>query len=282
MMTKNMRRHLDWLELTCRASQRTVEARRHVLRYFNRHLPDGLDEADETELSQLLSTPGWSQSTVHSYDYHLRGYYGFCVRKGFLTGDPMIDMPRPRHGPRVPRPWTDDELAVALRAPAMPWRRAVLLAVYAGLRCAEIVSVRREHIVRGQLRVLGKGKRLRLVPVAQPLLEELDDARPGHLCVGATGRPILASTLSRMQRHVWRRLGLAEDVHLHGGRHWFATSLLEQGADVRVVQQLMGHASLETTAGYLAVTDARTRAAVTRLPRVVEPVRGRLDGPQAA
>lgn len=268
-MTDLIDAHLTWLAEVRHAAPRTIEHRRQILRHAQRRMPYGLDHADEAELAHYLATPAWSQWTRHTYDTALRVFYGWAVGKGILTLDPMADLPHLPAGPRIPRPWTDEEIRIILtRAPARPWRRAAMLALYAGLRCAEIATVTRADIIRGHLRVVGKGRRVRMVPIAEPLAAELDDGAPGPLCPGPRGGPVNPRALSRRQKRVWRALGLADDLHLHGGRHAFATMLLESGADLRTIQLLMGHASLATTQGYLAVSDARMAAAVARLPRM--------------
>lgn len=264
-MTPLIERHLTWLAQVRHASPRTLTERRRVLQHAQRHLPEGLEYASEDEIAAYTSNPHLKPWTQHSYDTALRVCYMWAVRKHVLTIDPMAELPKPPPGPRVPRPWDDREIAVVLdRARPVPWRRAAMLALYAGLRCCEITTVRRQDIVRGRLRVTGKGGKVRTVPVAEQLAAELDDDG-GYLCVGARGRPIQARTLSQRQHEEWRRLRLAADVHLHGARHAFATNLLEQGADLRTIQVLMGHESLATTQGYLAVSDSRAVDAVGRL-----------------
>lgn len=262
--------HLTWLRAAGR-SARTIAARRRVLIHADEHLPWGLDEADDGELATYLAHTGWSAWTRHTYHVHLSGYYRWAARAGHLTLDPMLMLPRPPEGPRIPNPLTNHELRHALGAPDQPWRRALMLAAYAGLRCCEIVTVQRKDYNEGRLRVVGKGGKVRIVPVAAPLARELATAPPGLLCVGVRGKALTAQMLTQMQRPVWRRMGLPDEFRLHRGRHWFATRLLEGGADIRIVQQLLGHASLHSVQGYTAVVEPRMVSAVAVLPDVVEP-----------
>lgn len=283
MTTPLIDAHLDWLAEVRHASARTIAERRQVLHQADRSLPHGLDNASEREIGHWLHTHR-SAWTIHTYDTALRVFYSWAVAYDHLTLHPMARIAKPPEGPRIPRPWEDDEASIILTlAPPLPWRRAGFLAAYAGLRCAEMTELTTSDIVRGRLRVRGKGGRYRMVPICDPLAAELDRVR-GHLLVGVRGHPITGRSLTGKQRPIWRALGLAEDVHLHGGRHLFATSLLEQGADLRTIQVLMGHASLATTEGYLRVADARTAAAVAALPVIgaPEPADIRLGQPQAA
>lgn len=264
--------HVRWLKATGQHSEATIRDRERLLRHADAHMPWGLDQADESEIiSYKTDTAGWSQWTKHTYDGHLRMFYRWGVDEGLLTLDPMTRLPKPREGQRLPNPCTDAELRIALTAPPMPWRRAVMLAGYAGLRCCEIVTCRRQDATDGRLRVKGKGGKERMVPIAGPLWAEIESAPPGLLCIGAQGKPLTPGLLTQMQRPIWRRLGLSDDFRMHRLRHWFATRLLEGGADIRVVQKLLGHASLASTEGYTAVIDRRTAAAVDTLPDVEEP-----------
>lgn len=274
-MTPLIERHLTWLRTFRHASARTLSERRRVLQHAHRHFVEaqsnsfanrGIQWASDEDVAAYLDRSCWAPWTRHSYDTALRVFYAWGARKGFLTIDPMAELPKAAPGTRIPRPWGDDEIALVLaRARPVPWRRAAMLALYAGLRCCEITTVRRQDIIRGRLRITGKGGKVRTIPISDELAAELDDGTPGHLCPGVKGRAIQARTLSQHQHEEWRRLGLGADVHLHGARHAFATSLLEAGADVRTIQQLMGHESLATTQGYLAVADSRAVEAVQRL-----------------
>jgi len=274
--------HIQWMRATGNHAKTTIKARERFLAHADAHLDWGIAEANEAEIIDYKATHAdvWKPWTKHTYDSHFRGFFDWGVQCGKLHENPMLRIPKPRQGDRTPNPCTRAELLVALTAPGQPWRMAVMLAAYAGLRCCEIVTAAREDIVNGRLRILGKGGKVRWVPVAGPLLREIEQidrppvvvggrARVTLLCVGASrGQPLTPQMLTQMQRPVWRRMGLNDEFRLHRCRHWFATSLLEAGADLRVVQELMGHASLLSTQGYLLVTSVRMAAAVDLLPEV--------------
>jgi integrase len=276
-MTDLIARHLQWLargDLHHKPrAPRTVTERGINLRHMDRDLPDGLRKASADEIA------GW----LAPYAPDDGGWYGWTLTTyaGELGFDPMIYLGRPGPGRREPHPCEDHELATALTAPPWPWRRAVMLAAYGGLRCTELCTVTTDDIRGGRLYILGKGRKVRAVPISSVLAAELDGTPRGPLVLGARGRPLGGHVLSAMQRPVWAALGLPDDFSLHSLRHWFATSLIEQGADARTVQVLMGHSSLATTEGYLRVTDARARDAVALLPRVSEPAPIRLGDPVA-
>lgn len=246
-------------------SEQTVYSRKRCLYHADAHLPRGLAEACGDEISAYLASKVavWTKST---YYYALKGFYATMAKaKGVY--DPMETVDAPQGGDAEPHPVTDDELAIALRySPDRPWRRAVLLAAYAGLRCCELVDLECSDITRDRLHVKkGKGGKSRVIPT-HPLIWELrEQVGVGHLITNRFGRPMKPNGLSCNQREIWERIGL-KGVHLHRFRHWFATSLVEQDVGIDVVSQLMGHASPTTTMGYVRVATRRKAAAILTLP----------------
>lgn len=257
---RRVRRHLAALQAQGRKVETTITQRAYRLRHADAHLPEGIDRASEDEIVDYVGQPGWSPESRLSAHKHLAGYYRYSVRRGYLTLDPTADLDTPTVAAGLPQPCSDAQLAVALTAP-QPWYTVVLLASRAGLRISEIADARREHLDdRRRLHVVGKGGKERIIPLDEVLWAELGPLPPGPLVRGRLGQPLTGHTLTHDQRRLWRKLGLGPDMHWHRLRHWFATRLLESGADIRVVQELMGHASLATTQRYTAVTDERKAA----------------------
>lgn len=265
---KRVRRHLTMLLAKGCAIETTVAQRARWLRYADDRLPQGIDRACEDEIVDYTSDLNWSDETRAAAHKHLAGYYRWATRRGYLEFDPMAELQCPEVPKRDPEaPCTGAQLIAALAAPR-PWRTAVLLAWRAGLRISEVAGARREHVDDGRrlLRVRGKGGKVRTIPVDEMLWTEIADLPDGPLVPCRDGRPMTGARLTHDQRDLWARLGLGRDMHWHRLRHTFAQQLLDGGADIRVVQELMGHASLATTQRYLVATDARKRAAVDALP----------------
>ena len=208
-----------------------------------------------------------------------RSFGRFCVRRGVFATDPARALPFPRRPHRLPRtlPRIDlndalDRLALA-DDPQAPRDRALLEMTYsAGLRLAELVGLNFGDLDRtgSLLRVRGKGRRERIAPVGKRALAALDaylahDNRTG----GAPGAPLFAGRKERLsgrtvQRAVRRRLaGVAAGLGVtpHALRHSFASHLLDAGADLRAIQELLGHRSLASTQVYTHVTRARLQEA---------------------
>src|SRR3954468_5140831 len=229
------------------------------------HGPDG-ESYRATTVSRMLST--------------VRTFHRFALREGLVTDDPTAGVVRPRLPRALPHPLTVDEVAAIVEAPgdATPVAardRAILELLYgAGLRISELVGLDVDDVdlEDAAVRVLGKGSKERLLPIGRMAR----DAIAAYLTRGrpalATGRSRAALFLNtrggRLTRQSCSRLldghraraGLTRVVTPHDLRHSFATHLLEGGADVRVVQELLGHASVATTQVYTLVTNEHLRA----------------------
>ena len=210
----------------------------------------------------------------------MRAFFRFLVREGSCSLDPTAGMPAPRTPKRLPRPLPVDDCQTLAEAEidqpefvALRDRALVELLYGAGLRVGEAVAldVRDVDLHRGDVRVLGKGGKERVVPVAGAAKDALAawvDARraPGLLAQplfvaqrpGPDGpRRLSARSVRRVLRARALRVGIADRVHPHRLRHSYATHLLDMGADLREIQELLGHASLATTEKYTDVSDER-------------------------
>jgi integrase/recombinase XerC/integrase/recombinase XerD len=204
-----------------------------------------------------------------------------CLREhGLVAENPVDLLPLPKRGRTLPRVLKASELSELLdRIPAqtpleLRDRALFELAYASGLRAEELVEVRLDAIDFDSeaVRIEGKGSKTRLVPVGEPALRALgrylERARPAlaenrepALFVSKSGRPLSTSDVRRRLRTWAARAGLAGNVHPHALRHSFATHLLDGGADLRAIQELLGHASISTTQVYTRVESARLRSA---------------------
>jgi integrase/recombinase XerC len=208
----------------------------------------------------------------------LRSFYRYLDREHGRHNPALRALRTPRLPRRLPRPLSAEQaeqLLGAAPAAGIDWvakrDAAVLLLLYgAGLRIGEALALQRAAVgpVPARLRqlvVTGKGGRQRLVPVLPVIAAALADYLAscpfqdpaGPLFVGARGKRLQAPIVRRVMRDLRRRLGLPETATPHALRHSFATHLLAGGADLRTIQELLGHASLSTTQGYAGVDGAR-------------------------
>ena len=270
-----------------RASPHTIAAyRRDIARALDRcagparPVPARLwtREALEGALRDLYRT-GHSAASAARALAAWRSFSRFCVRRGILATDPARAIAFPRLPKRLPRTLPSLDLAAALDRvsggdPASLRDRALLeLAYSSGLRLSELVGLNRGDVDRGAelLRVRGKGRRERIVPSGPGALAALDRyLASGGRAAGRPDEPLFLNPARRrlsgrtVQRVVKRRLGEIAGglgVTPHALRHSFASHLLDRGADLRAIQELLGHRSLASTQVYTHVSRARLRKA---------------------
>jgi len=244
----------------------TISTRCRVLRQADRSMPNGLVEATPDDIIDFLADrqAAWSRSTCYA---HLHGFYTAMVAAERMLADPTDRVDRPKCGDRIADPVSNHHLSIAIAdSPDLPWRLAVVLAAYAGLRCCEICGLLREDVTEEHVHVRhGKGDKGRYIPTHPLVWAQVAHRPAGPLVLSARGRPITPERLSGAQHQHWVRVGLP-GFHLHQGRAWFATTLADQGVGIEVIQELMGHARIETTRGYMRVSVVRQRAALLSLP----------------
>ena len=211
----------------------------------------------------------------------VRGFYRFLVLDGRLTASPADDVHAPRAWPALPRFLSLDEVDRLLEqpdtgAPAGLRDRALLELLYAtGMRVSELVGLRVGDVDldRGLLTCLGKGAKERMIPVGEAAAawtrDYLASGRPlllkrrqsVHLFLNARDGGVLTRVgFWTIVKKYGRQAGLPRELSPHTLRHSFATHLLERGADLRVIQTLLGHADLSTTQIYTHIIEARLRA----------------------
>lgn len=226
-----------------------------------------------------LSSAGAAAATVARRLAAVRGLYDFLVRTERVGQNPAELVSSPKRGEQLPKVLSVEQLRSLLeripaRTPLELRDRAMLeLAYSCGLRCEEIVNLDLGSVdfESEQVRVLGKGAKERLLPVGEPAQRALKrylergrralatDPREQALFVSKSGRRLSNSDVTRRLGLWAREAALAAGVSPHALRHSFATHLLEGGADLRTIQELLGHSSISTTQIYTRVDAARLR-----------------------
>ena len=253
--------------------------------------PGRLEFRELRRYAAVLSEAGASKSTVARKLAAIRSFFRYAVERGELEANPADLLSSPKRHSYLPRVLKPEEAAALLdRIPAttpleLRDRALFELAYGAGLRSEELVNLDMSSLDPDgeELRVDGKGGRTRVVPAGEPawraIARYLERGRPA-LMTGDGGRPEPAVFISKSGRRlstsdIRRRLGLwarraaaQEGISPHTLRHSFATHLLEGGADLRSIQELLGHATISTTQTYTRVESARLkRAYATAHPR---------------
>ncbi len=230
-----------------------------------------------------LATLDLAASTIARRVAALRRYFGWLLRRGVIAADPTVGLRAPAGGSRLPRVLRQDELDVLLDEPPAtidddpPHRRtrddAVIELLYgSGLRVAEVCGLRIDDVdlAAGTVRVLGKRAKWRQVPLTPGAVDALGawlrsgrrelataESPPGLVFLNLRGRALGPRDCRRI---LDRRA--VDPTHPHALRHTFATHLLDGGADLRAVQELLGHSDLSTTQRYTHVSASRLQAVV--------------------
>jgi integrase/recombinase XerD len=271
---------LDYLTFERGLSDRTLEAYSRDLRKLLLFLetqgcrtPEGVTHHQLRKFLFHLNEAGLAPTTIRRALSSLRTYFGFLIEEGVLTTDPSEQLASPRAWRRLPGVLSVEEVARMLEGPDEShrffWRdRAILELLYAtGVRVSELVELRVTSLdlSEGFCTVFGKGSKERIVPVGAPARRALErylrEVRPGLdrgrgegvVFLNARGGPLSRVAVWSLVKESAARAGIRRSVSPHTLRHSFATHLLEGGADLAAVQELLGHADISTTQIYTHV-----------------------------
>ena len=270
--------------LATRRAPRTVEAYRRDLAHLGGALGRPIASATTDDLQTYLAqlrADGLAPATISRRVSAVRAFYAHQFLLGVRTDNPAAELESPRRRPKLPRTLSPRETERLIEAAAGTSPRAlrdsalVELLYGGGLRVSEAVGLERAAVDLDErlVRCVGKGNKERIVPIgrsaAEALRRYLSRGRPyldrrlrAELFLNARGGPLTRAGAFLIIRRLAEKAGLEpERVHPHLLRHSFATHLLEGGADLRSVQEMLGHADLATTQIYTHVSDRRRREA---------------------
>ncbi|HEX2089866.1 MAG TPA: site-specific tyrosine recombinase XerD [Actinomycetota bacterium] len=292
-LRRQIARFLDFLSVERGLSKNTLEAYRRDLKRYGAYLTSrgfadatGVDEAAVADFVSALSDSEYSDgqkyrpSSVARTLAAVRTFHRFLMREGDTPVDPAEAVSRPKVPRNLPRPLDVADVEAMLGAVsdgdlAGMRNRAILETLYgAGLRISELIGLDVDDVdlEEGSVRVLGKGSKERVVPLGKYALAAVSSylTRVRPMLAGSQSGPALflnqrggrltRQGVTKILKAAADRAGVTKRVTPHSFRHSFATHLLEGGADVRVVQELLGHATLTTTQVYTLVSGQRLRA----------------------
>ena len=284
-------RFINYLRVERGLATNTIEAYRRDIREFleflagNRLSPE---EVEHRELLQFLQQlyQRLSPRSVARKIVSVRSFYRFLILDGYLANDPTETLEAPRTLHSLPKYLSQDEVERLLQLPDVTKPhglrdRAMLEVLYAtGLRVSELVHLRAEDVNFdvGFIRVIGKGNKERVVPLGETAQDWLNRylreayprfkrKAPGSraLFLSQKGGPMSRQNFWMIVERLGRRLGLKNRLSPHVLRHSFATHLLENGADLRAVQMMLGHSDISTTQIYTHVTRERLKKLYDKL-----------------
>jgi len=269
----------DALWLEDGLAQNTIAAYRADLEQLETFLGGDLLAADEASVFAFLAAKQGRSSSAARRVSSLKRFYQYCVREGLVRADPTLKLDPPKRAPRFPKSLSEHDIEALLASPdtatAMGMRdRAMLETLYAtGLRVSELVALKLHaaNLQAGVARVLGKGAKERLVPLGEEAVHwierYLNEVRPAlkgrrepeALFITARGAGMTRQAFWHLVRRYGARAIPGKRLSPHVLRHAFATHLINHGADLRVVQMLLGHADISTTQIYTHVARERLK-----------------------
>lgn len=287
MKNELAKEYLSYLRVERGSSPLTIEAyERDLADYLNFCEGQGITRVehatreDIVDFENALFERGLAPSTVDRRISVLKGFYRFLVREAYITSSPTALIKLPKTPDKLPDVLTIDQVTRMLSEPVEPTPtakrdRAILEILYGcGLRVSECVGLNLANLAleEGYFRVIGKGNKERFVPIPgaalRALVTYLNEARPelvranvkneGAVFLNARGGRLTRQSVHTLVARAGLVIGI-KNLHPHTLRHSFATHLLEGGADLRVIQELLGHADISTTQIYTHVNRAHVR-----------------------
>ncbi len=237
--------------------QATISTRRQKLLLLAEYVyPTGLLDAGREDIECFLDERDLGARARYAYISHFGTFYKAMIEDERTRMDPTALIRRPRQRAALPRPISDDDLAMAIQEAPPVIAAALCLAAYQGLRAKEIAQLQRDDILDTNappiLHVVeGKGGRDRVLPLhpeIMPALRRADLPKSGRVLQRPRGGGFPSSGLSKLVNDYLHELGV--DATLHQLRHWFGTKTYQATRDLRLVQALLGHSSPTSTAIY--------------------------------
>ena len=277
-MKDHLRSYIHFLELEKNASSNTIASYKldlaRYLEFLEMKSVATLGKIQDKHISAYLGTLydlGLSQRTVARNLSSIKMFHKFLVGEGMTENDPTQNIDTPKLSKTLPDVLSQEEIEAILNQPNTAEHlgmrdRAILETMYAtGMRVSEVITLKQSNIYRdeGIVRVFGKGSKERLVPIGRPALEWISKytaqvrallSKKGsgqdNVFLNARGKPMTRMAVWKIVQTHAARAGVVREVHPHTFRHSFATHLLEGGADLRAVQEMLGHADISTTQIY--------------------------------
>jgi integrase/recombinase XerD len=283
IMNERIREYIDYLKIEKRQSPNTVVAYRRDMvcfaSYFSKDKLETVTTRDIRSFLLKLREDGLAPSTVARYLSSIKSFYGYLFSENLIPKNPAEILESPRPWRKLPDVMSITEVDTLLAAPDTGTHiglrdHAMLELLYAtGLRVSELIAVKGSdmNLKAGYLRSLGKGAKERVVPLGDTAREAVNlyklKGRPAllngrssaELFVSRRGRRMTRQGFWKILRQYTVKVGIRTLVSPHTLRHAFATHLLERGADLRSVQQMLGHSDISTTQIYTHILQERMR-----------------------
>ena len=292
ILDKNLIEHFrDYLRLEQSLSDNTIDAYCHDIELFRQHLEGSEKSLSVTEITHhdiedffaKLFDLGISSSSQARILSGLKSFYRYLIQENICEKDPTLLVSFPSIGRHIPDVLSFEEIEKMLNSIDLSQKfghrnKAIIEVMYGcGLRVSEVISLNISDIyVKDEfIRIIGKGDKERLVPIGKKTLHELDNYVKGgrlhqdinpkfsdKVFISARGTSLTRQSVFLLVKSLAENAGIKKMISPHTLRHSFATHLLEGGADLRAVQQMLGHSSISTTEIYTHVSDEYLRQVI--------------------
>jgi len=280
-MGEFLREFLNYLYVERGLAQNTIDSYRRDLEKFtvflkNQGFYDLKNIKRESIVNYLfsLNQEGRAAATVARHTAAIKAFFKFLFQEGYLKENPAADLERPKQDKKLPKFLTLEEVDKLLDGPVLATPagirdKAMLELLYAtGLRVSELVNlgINNLNLEVGYVRCLGKGSKERIIPLGQKAIESLStylqrgrskllkNRREQGLFLNNHGKKMTRQGFWKILKAYTKKVGIEKEISPHVLRHSFATHLLENGADLRAVQEMLGHADISTTQIYTHIT----------------------------
>lgn len=273
-----------YLRIERAMSQNTVASYCSDVKRFMDSYTGRIENADAEDIEKYIGSrkdlTARSQARVIS---SLRSFYDWLVQEGMITDNPCDNVDAPKIGRNIPDVLSEEEVSRLMDVvDTSTWfglrDRAILEVMYGcGLRVSEAVNLKISGLFleEGFIRIIGKGNKERLIPIGDLAIEALltymearilpaDRASEDIVFLNRYGRPLSRISMFKIIRSLAQLAGIRRDISPHIFRHSFATHLIEHGADLRVVQEMLGHEDISTTEIYTHVDSSRWQAEIRK------------------
>ena len=278
--------YLKFIQLEKRLSSNTIGAYRRDLKKYNTFLElqkishiDFIDRASIQQCLGYLHDNGASAKSLARFISTIRSFHQFALREKYAAKDPTVLIETPKYDRKLPDVLEINEVLALLETPNLAkingYRdRTMLELLYAtGMRVSELIQIESEdvNLIMGFVKVFGKGNKERIVPLGDTVIEYLktyiETIRPqllkktvtNTLFLNMHGKPLSRQAIWKMIKQNAIKANITKSLTPHTLRHSFATHLLENGADLRAVQEMLGHSDISTTQLYTHVSKSQIR-----------------------
>lgn len=274
-----IQKYLDYLMFERKLSDNTLKSYKNDLKDFDLYFNGNIDKINYFDIQKYLdSLKDLNARSVAHYITVINSMYNFLVDEGVITENPCINIISPKIAKKLPNYLTEDEmdnlLNINLSTPYDYRNKAMLELLYAsGVRITELVNLKVSDIDINNcfIRVFGKGKKERIVPISDVAIKYLviyieryrnmilKDHDSEYLFISNSFKNISRQGFFKILKAECKRCGIEKDVSPHVLRHSFATHLLKHGADLRIIQELLGHEDISTTQIYAHLVNEKLK-----------------------